>query len=496
MRLPEITPGGRDQSPVYRQIAEHIRGCVAEGELTAGVRLPPIRSLASRLGVNRDTVALAYDSLVREGVLESTVGRGTFVRAPAPGGPPLPPAPLALASQVERLLALENSRPRFSASRDVVALHSLVPDPAFFPVEAFRKALNRAIKQGGGELFLYGAPAGHPRLRELLSERMAAVGISARPEEIVSTHGASQGIALAVRLFAERGDAVAVEEPTYHNVLATLLALGVEPVPVPMTGAGPDLGVLDRLLASERVRAFYTIPTFHNPMGTTTAHAHRVALLGLARRHGKPLIEDAFESDLRFAGREVPSLCALDDSGLVVHLSSFSKSLFPGARAGALVARGRAVEALLALKHATDLSDSMPLQLGLAEFLETGGYDKHLAAMRRELRVRRDALLEAVAEYLPEGTTATKPEGGYQVWVEMPFAVDTRDLLADAVRAGVCFAPGSQFLVDGRSSSGLRLTFARAGAEEIRRGVAALGQVIRERREADPARSAASQIHI
>ena len=185
--------------------------------------------------------------------------------------------------------------------------------------------------------------------------------------------------------------------------------------------------------------------------------------------------------DLRSSGREVPPLAALDEHGLVVHLSSFSKSLFPGARVGSISARGRALEGLVALKHSTDLSDAMPLQAALEEFVRSGAYDRHLARMRRILRVRTEAILEALEREMPEGTLWTRPEGGYQVWVELPFEVDTRDLLADAAREGVLFAPGSQFFVDHGASRGLRLTMAQANEAEIRRGVAILGEVVRRR---------------
>jgi DNA-binding transcriptional MocR family regulator len=296
-------------------------------------------------------------------------------------------------------------------------------------------------------------------------------------------HGASQGISLVLRLFAESGDAVAVEEPTYSNVLSAAFGLGLRPVPLPMREEGVDLGALDRALARPEVKLLYTIPTFHNPMGTTTALAHRRALLELAARHAKPVVEDAYEADLRIDGRPVPPLAALDASGLVVHLSSFSKSLFPGVRVGAVTARGRLLDALLALKQATDLSDSLPLQAALAEFVASGAYDRHLARLRRVLRGRRDALLSALARCMPEGSRWTRPEGGYQVWLELPGGVDTSELLADAVGAGVLFAPGAQFHHDGRPSACLRLSFAMAGERELERGVEALASVLRRRLE-------------
>lgn len=481
---------------MYRQIADQLGAQVRSGELEGGERLPPIRALARELGVNRDTVALAYEALSVEGLVESTVGRGTFVCALSEVGQEPAPVAVKLGARAERLLAFEAGKPRYGSDADVVALHSLIPDPSLYPIDEFRRALNRVITEGGATLFLYGAPQGHPQLRALIAERFRASGAAFEEDEIVLCHGASQGIALALRLFAEPGDVLAVEVPTYHNVLTTLVALGVEAAPIPTTAAGPDLESLGRALARPEVKGFYTIPTFHNPLGTTTGTVHRRALLEIAARYAKPVIEDAFEMDLRYSGREVPSLAALDPHGLVVHLSSFSKSLFPGVRCGAIAARGRLVDALLALKHATDHSDSMPLQAALAEFVRTGAYDRHLNRMRRVLRGRRDALLEALAATMPPGTTWTRPDGGFQVWVELPFEVDTRDLLADAVRAGVSFAPGSQFLTDRRPSRALRLCIARASEEEIRRGVEALARVVFERREADPALRAAASVNM
>jgi len=496
MLLPELQQVGRPERPVYRQIADHIRSQVEGGALVEGARLPPIRSLARDLGVNRDTVAIAYEALASEGWVESVVGRGTFVLGSAATRPVAEPAAVRLSPTVERLLEFENARSRFGVSEGVVPLHSLIPDPDFYPVEAFRKSFNRALASRGPDLFLYGAPQGHPELRELLARRFARQGMRLGADDIVLCHGASQGISLAVRLLAAPGEAVAVEVPTYHNILATLISFGIEAVPVPMTAEGPDLAVLDRVLARRDVKAFYTIPTFHNPMGTSTSLPHRKQLLAIAERHATPILEDAFESDLGYDGKTPVPLAALDGRGMVVHLSSFSKTLFPGVRVGSIAARGRLSEALVALKHASDLSDSMPLQAALADFLGSGGYERHLARLRRALRERRDAMLEALEAELPAGTRWTRPRGGYQVWVELPFDVDTRSLLSDAAREGVSYAPGSQFLPDRGPSRAMRLTVARAGPEAIGRGVAALGRVVRRHRAAEPARREAASVDL
>jgi DNA-binding transcriptional MocR family regulator len=477
---------GRERA-VYRQISDHIRLEIAGGRLEAGDRLPPIRDLAKDLGVNRDTVALAYEELVNAGVAVSTVGRGTFVAAAHPktasSSEDFRPA---LSPLTERLLGFERARPQFGSSANAVPMHSLVPDHSLYPAEEFRRVLNRVLQQSGPELLLYGSPQGHLGLRETLAVRLQREGIHTSAGGIVLCHGASQGISLGLRLFAQSGDTVAVEEPTYNNVLAAAHGLGFEIAPIPMREAGLDLDALDRNLARPEVKVLYTIPTFHNPLGSTTSVEHRRQLLEIAARHRKPVIEDGYETDLRFSGRAIPSLAALDRTGLVLHLFSFSKSLFPGARVGAITAQGRLIEALLALKQATDLSDALPLQAALAEFAESGAYDRHLGRVRRVLRERCNALLDALAREMPEGTRWTQPEGGLQLWVELPEEIETRELLSDAAVAGVFFAPGSQFNHDGRSSNGLRLTFAMAEPDDLRAGVAALARVIVERLEGKP----------
>ncbi len=495
MRLSVQRDSGSGRAPVYRQIAEQIRRQVAAGALPPGSRLPAIRTLASDLGVNRDTVALAYEELATDGLVESTVGRGTFVRSPPPGESPSPRSfQPRLCPLAERLLDFERARPRFGSGHGAVPMHTLVPDPALFPAAEFRKVVDEVLAEGGAEILLYGAPQGHAGLRETLSRRLRESDMEVDPEALVICHGASQGIGLALRLFAEAGDSVALEEPTYNNALAAVTGLGLRPVAVPMREDGLDLAALDRVLARPEVKLLYTMPTFHNPMGTTTRLPHRRALLELASRHGKPIVEDGYEMDLRLDGRPVPPLAALDTTGCVVHLFSFSKSLFPGARVGAISARGRVVDGLLALKQATDLSDALPLQAALAAFVEQGAYDRHLERLRRELRARRDTVLEALERALPEGSRWTRPEGGYQIWVELPGGLDTSELLADAVGAGVLFAPGAQFHHDGRASSELRLSIASADGPALRRGVGLLGELVRQRLASAPRRTA--RVHV
>lgn len=487
--------------PVYQQIAAKFESEISLGERLPGDRLPAIRTLAATLGVHRDTVALAYEYLANAGWVEARVGAGTFVRSSvaSSSASPLGPrsaADLNLAPQVERLISLDNTRPRYATGDDMVALHRLIPDPRFYPVDEFRACIDAAIEEEGPELFSYAPPEGDPRFRRAMAERFSGYGIHRGADELVLCHGASQGITLALRLFTEPGDQVAVEVPTYANVLSAFAGLGLGAAHVPMDEHGPDPDALDRLLGKPEVKAFYTIPSFHNPLGTTASLERRREILEIATRHGVPIIEDGFELDLRFRGKDVPPLAALDESDIVVLLCSFSKSLFPGVRAGSISARGRALEGLVALKHSTDLSDALLLQAGLTRFVESGAYDRHLAKIRKLLRSRHLAMEEALESAMPPGTTWTRPDGGYQLWVELPYEVDTRDLLADAARAGVLFSPGTLFMPDARPSRAMRLTVACADNDEIRRGVAALGEVANARRAVEPGAGRIAGMHL
>jgi GntR family transcriptional regulator/MocR family aminotransferase len=473
--------GGRE--PVFRQIVEYLRRAIGAGRLAAGARLPAIRELARSLGVNRETVAAAYRELAVRGLVESGVGRGTFVLAPGSatplgvggGGAERRFAPrLARAAEAA---AAAGPRVDYAAPASAIHLERLVPDASLCPVDEFRRTLDRALRSQASRMLEYGDPRGDESLRRALVERFAHSGIEADADDILITAGSTQGFALAARLLCEPGDAVAVESPTYGSACTSLVAHGLRPEPVGVGRDGLDLAELDALLARGGVRLVYTMPTFHNPLGTTTSLEHRRALLELCARHGVPILEDDFEKDLRVRGRPVPPLRALDPSGLVLYLGTFSKSLFPSARVGWLLLSKRLASAGLALKRATDLATSALVQTALADFLASGAYERHLRRVRRALEERLDTAFQALERHLPDGSSFTRPDGGYVLWVTLPEAIDSLALHAAAKAAGVVYTPGQLFFPDGRRTSSLRLSLAQAEPAEIERGIRALGEV-------------------
>jgi DNA-binding transcriptional MocR family regulator len=266
-----------------------------------------------------------------------------------------------------------------------------------------------------------------------------------------------------------------------------------------MTDAGLDLDALDALLARGGARLVYTMPTFHNPTGIATALEHRRRLLDVATRHGVPVLEDDFEKDLRVRGRPAPPLKALDRTGGVVYVGTFSKALFPGARVGWIVGPRRTVDVAVALKRTLDLTTSPVLQAALAQLCTSGAYDRHLRRVAKELERRLQRAFAVLEERLPPGSSFTRPEGGFAIWVTLPEPLDTLALFPAAKQAGVVYTPGQLFHPDGRRSSSLRLSVAQCAPDEIARGIRILGEVARA---ALPARAprrtgrAAASVHV
>ncbi len=472
----------RGAKPVFRQIVDHLRRSIEAGRLAPGARLPPIRALARDLGVNRETVAGAYRELEALGLTESGVGRGTFVLPrPAKAEPAQPATARPFHPVLSRTVGALGALPAvdYAAGPGAVRLERVPGCPSHYPADEFRRALAHVMRREGRALLEYGDPRGHEGLRRVLVERLARAGIASDPDDVVVTGGSTQGLAIAARLFCDPGDAVVVEAPSYPGTFATLLAAGLRLAPVPLGPDGLDLDALEAVLARGDVRLVYTMPTFQNPTGISTTLEHRRRLLAITARHGVPVVEDDFEKDLWVRGRVAPPLKALDRAGNVVYLGTFSKALFPGARVGWLVGDRRLGEAAVALKRSLDLASSPVLQAALAHFCQSGAYDRHVRRLARELGRRLDAAEAALAEHLPEGSTFTRPQGGFVLWVTLPAPLDTLALLPAARAGGVVYSPGQVFFTDQRRSSALRLSLAQADAGEIARGVRILGAVAR-----------------
>lgn len=491
--------------PLYQQVKDALKRLVHEGTLAPGTELPASRVLARTLDVNRGTVTLAYDALVSEGLLYRHVGRGTFVstRLPIPTKASTPAAAPSRLRWEERLVLdplrlrdpILSELARFAAQPGTISFAGGHPDAAFFPLDEFRRSLNGALKEEGKKLLNYGTPGGSPGFVDLLRRILLDRGIAAVPDEILVVNGSQQGIDLVGRLLVGPGDTVIVEDPTYHGALNVFRALGARIVGVPVDHEGLDVSALERLLDSEALRGsrpklLYTMPTFQNPTGVRLSLSRRRKLVALAAKHELPIFEDDFKGDLGYEGEELPPLRALPEGRDVIYAGTFSKMLFPGVRLGWLVAPPVLVGRLSAAKSNVDLSSSQIFQAAMLRFAKGTRLERHAERVRNEYRRRRDALLAALEEEMPRGTTWTRPAGGFSMAVRV--SMDTAELLPRAAERGVVFTPGRVFSVSGDGHS-LRLSFGGVRQDQIKEGVKRLASAVKGLRTSNP-RTATAQV--
>ncbi len=505
----------RDHSvPVYRQIAQKLRSMIESGTLPAGTRLPPSRTLARDLKVNRATVTAAYDALGTLGYVEARVGRGTFVGAEAARGrssglppatavaDPAQPDPLPregtaadisgvpwsapYSRGMEQLMGFPTREPLTVDHPEAVDFAALFPDESFFPVATFRRLMADVLARRGRELLQYSAPEGDPELRTFLAGELNRAGMQVTADHIVIVNGAQQGLDLLLRAFVDPGDPVVVESPTYWSLLPALGFYRADVIEVPMTPQGLDLDVLSAVVAERRPKLIYTMPNFQNPTGLTMNLETRQGLADIARRHSIPVVEDDYEKDLRLLGNGLPGLKAIAPEALIMHLGTFSKGLFPGLRLGWIAAPPAVLERLLLAKRYADLHTSSLAQAVIAAFCRGGHYEKHLKKLHRIYRQRRTSLLAALERHFPADATWTRPDGGYALWVTLPPAMRVTDLLAESRRQGVVFTPGPYFFHRAEGENCFRLSIARTDRPEIERGIEVLGRLIKRQLRAGP----------
>lgn len=490
-RFPELDRAS--PTSLTAQIAAFFTDAIAAGRLRAGDRLPPIRELASRCGVTRATVQDAYRQLAERGQVEGTVGRGTVVLGAGVGGPgaarrddpagspdgrPLSPFALATLRRTQEM----PGAPSLADGQPLVAnFAELAPDCDRFPVDDWREAMDSVLIRRGPELLGYGWSAnGLEELRELFAARARASDPDATARDVLVTGGAQQALDLALRTFCAPGDTVVVTDPSYHQMFGLLEAHGLEVAAVPFRRDGIDLEHLGAVLQRPRVRLLYLMPTFHNPTGRTLDLAHRRALIDVIAATDVAVVEDEYQQSLRFRGETLPSLRSLDPRGLTVTVASASKELFPALRIGWAIGTPRVLEPMAAVKRFVDLETSPLLQAALVEFIQRGAFDRYLDELRDELARRHAQLLDSASSCLPAGCRVTEPDGGYVAWLEMPSPGQADRLCEMANERGVRVVAGRAFDPFDKPSTGIRLSLTRADVDQIRAGLAVLGECAAE----------------
>ena len=367
---------------------------------------------------------------------------------------------------------------------DIISFSGGMPEVSRVPLREVAAAAAAVLHESGPEALQYGSSEGRSALRAFVCELMAEIGVRIRPDDVILTTGAQQGLDLLAKIFIDPGDTIITEGPTYLGALQAFSAYQPNILCIPMDehGMRTDLLAVElERLGPQGAKFIYTIPNFQNPAGVTLSPSRRRHLIELARSYDIPVIEDDPYGRLRFEGGHCLPLRALDDE--VIYLGTFSKIFAPGLRLGWMAAPHPVLAKVLLAKQAADLCGSAYAQVTAEKYFSGTRWRRVLQDLTRTYAERRAAMLEALAEHFPAEARWTAPEGGFFVWVEMPTFLDLKSILAEAVEHGVTYVPGDGFFPDGRGRNCMRLAFCFAEPDDIREGIRRLAEVLEDRLE-------------
>ncbi|HYD63592.1 MAG TPA: PLP-dependent aminotransferase family protein [Noviherbaspirillum sp.] len=464
----------------YEALAEEIAQSIRTGVMKLGDRLPSVRQTSTSRGVSPSTVFEAYYLLEARGLIRARERSGYYVIAGAKVLPPEPeqsarPSGDSAPVDVSELVfeVLESTR-----TRDVVPLGSAFPSPLLFPLLRLARSMAASVQEMDPWSAVDDLTPGNAALRRQIALRYLADGLHVHPDEIVITNGALEALNLCLDAVTRPGDSVIIESPTFYAALQALERRGLNAIEVPTHPRdGVDLEALAEGLQRHQPKACWMMTTFQNPLGSTVPDDRKQALVDLLAAHGVPLIEDDVYGELYFGSKRPMPAKAFDTQGMVMHCASFSKCLAPGYRIGWAVP-GRYTKEVARLKLTTTLSASAPAQAALADYLAKGGYDKHLRQLRHALSVQQSEMMQAVARHFPRGTKATRPGGGYFLWIELPGNVDMLAVHRQALSLGISIAPGPMFSAHRRFANCLRINYGHPWTPKTESALMTLGRLV------------------
>ena len=364
---------------------------------------------------------------------------------------------------------------------DLISFARGAPSADILPADAVRDAAARALADDWQRALSYGTGFGHPGLCEWTARELHEI----EAEQVMFTNGSLEAAALLFRYLIDPGDRVIVEQPSYDRTLLLLGRTGAELVPVPLEADGVNMDAFERALDGGPVKLAHVIPNFHNPAGCTLSVAKRERLVGLAAEYGFTIFEDDPYRLISFGGAPLPTMLSLDSAERVIHASSFSKTVSPGVRVGYLAGPAEQIATLAKRGSEHYISPNMLAESIVLELCRSGKLAENVEAVNGALAERRDALVAALRERLPEAEFVV-PGGGYFLWVELPEWHDTVAALRAAPEEQVAFVAGPDFLLEGGGSS-LRLSFASVPADRIAEGVDRLARALKATRAASAA---------
>lgn len=380
---------------------------------------------------------------------------------------------------------------KFANKPGIISFAGGLPDPELFPYDFISDAVKEIMAKKGRVALQYGPTDGLPEFKEeFIKFLQKHEGVTVKPANIIVTTASQQALDLVGRLFIDASDPVLVEMPSYVGGLQVFKSYGADFVGVKMDDDGliPD-NLEERLQwlrnQDEHYKFLYLVPDFQNPSGVTLSEERRRSVIALSEKYNIAVIEDSPYRQVRFEGVAPKMIYRLDketgNTGNIISLFTFSKTFAPALRIGVIVAHEQIVQKLEILKQSLDLCSSSLNQLIAAQFLRSGYFEKHIAKVNAVYKMKKDTMLAALEEHMPEGVTWTKPEGGLFLWVKLPEGMSADDMFADAIKESVAYVIGSAFHCDGSGKNTMRLNFSYATQSDISEGIKRLATAVKKR---------------
>ncbi len=371
---------------------------------------------------------------------------------------------------------------------DIISFAGGLPNPKAFPVEETRKIINELLDEKGEKVLQYGSTEGIGPLRKELANMMSERGMDVDHENILVTHGSQQGLDLLSKVMLDPDDTIIVGSPTYLGATGAFRAFEANMETVPVRDDGMDMDMLRKKLRNLKKRRklpkfIYVVLTFQNPSGATMSAEKRKELLQIASEYDLLVVEDSPYSHLRYEGEEKPHLMSIDDDDRVLRLETFSKILAPGFRIAWATGPTDLIEKMCIAKQATDLCSNPFGQYVAYKYISEGIMDEHIENIKELYNQKRLTMLEAMEKHFPEEVEWNRPNGGMFIWAELPEHINTRELFDKAVDEKVAYVVGDAFFEDDGGYNTMRINFTHSSEEDIKRGIKALGKVIREELE-------------
>jgi 2-aminoadipate transaminase len=374
-----------------------------------------------------------------------------------------------------------------AARPEIVSFAGGNPAVEALDTEAVEQVVARVIRESSATALQYGIGQGRPELREQLALVMRHEGVPAHADELIVTVGGQQAIELVAACFLDPGDIVIAEGPTYVGGIAALSSYEADVRHVTLDDDGMRVDELEDLLHQlardgRRAKYVYTIPNHQNPGGVSLSVERRHRLAELAVEHDLMILEDNPYGLLDFEGRTYPSLRELVPDR-VIYVGTVSKTFSPGVRTGWIAAPAPVRDKLVLLREAADLCPSSLTQMIVESWFQTQPWREQIKTFREVYREKADTMLTALDAEMPAGVSWTRPAGAFYIWMTVPDAIDTSDLLAKAINHRVAYVPGRGFYADGSGGDQLRLCFSQPSPERIREGVGRFAELVTDELE-------------